>query len=106
MAYRDDRFKFIFARQDAKGMEVWRNPLTNLRAPLVLDLKSDPYEYAWDSAATYEDWMMKHAFLTLPAVAKVSEFLATFKQFPPRQRPASFSIDQVIEKLQSTTKGK
>lgn len=106
MAYRDSRFKFIFDRQDAQGMAVWRYPLTRLRAPLVLDLKSDPYEYAWDNAANYEDWFMKRAYLALPAVARVSEYLKTYKDFPPRQRPASFTIDQVVEKLESAIKGK
>jgi arylsulfatase len=106
MAFRDDRFKFIFERQDAKGMAVWRMPLTSMRAPLAIDLKSDPYEEAWDNAANYEDWFVKRAYLILPAVAQVGKYLETYKEFPPRQKPASFSIDQVIEKIQSGTKSK
>jgi len=74
--------------------------------PLLIDLKSDPYEYSVDGAILYDDWLTHHAFLILPAVAKVAAYLETYKEFPPRQRPASFSIDQVIEKLQSTTKAK
>ena len=104
VAYRDRRFKFTFARQDATGMEVWRQPMTKLRAPIVIDLNADPYEYAPDGSANYERWMMERAFMVLPAVQKVSTYLASYKAFPPRQRPASFSVDQVVEKLQSSLK--
>ncbi len=99
VAYRDTRFKFTFSAQYATGMAVWRMPLTTLRAPLVVDLLSDPYEYSIDGSANYEAWMLKRAFLVLPAVQKVGQYLATYKEFPPRQRPASFSIDQILEKL-------
>ena len=99
VAYRDDRFKYKFARQDAHGMEIWRVPMTTMRAPVMIDLLSDPYEYSPDNAALYEDWAMKHAFLILPAVEKVAKYLASYKQFPPRQAPASFSIDKVLEAL-------
>ena len=100
MAYRDDRFKFNFAVQYATGMNIWRNPMTQLRAPIVEDIKADPFEYACDGAVNYDDWFTHRAFLLLPAVNKVAAYLATYKDFPPRQRPASFSIDQVTEKLQ------
>jgi arylsulfatase len=106
VAYRDDRFKYTFSRQDAIGMEVWRNPMTQLRAPIMIDLKSDPYEYSPDGSANYEAWVIQRAYLMLPAVAKVGQYLQTYKEFPPRQRPASFSIDQMIEKLSAATKGK
>ncbi len=99
VAYRDSRFKYIFSAQYAIGMNVWRMPLTTLRAPLMVDLLSDPYEYSIDGSAYYEKWMLERTFLVLPAVEKVGQYLATYKDFPPRQRPASFSIDQVIEKL-------
>ncbi len=102
VAYRDARFKFIFSAQYATGMAVWRMPLTTLRAPLVVDILSDPYEYTIDGSANYEAWMLKRAFLVLPAVQKVGQYLATYKEFPPRQRPASFSIDQVLEKLNAS----
>ena len=106
LAYRDDRFKYHFEVQLATGMNVWRMPLTAVRAPIMIDLKSDPYEYSWDASAYWEKFAIEHSFLILPAVAKVSAYLATYKDFPPRQRPASFSIDQVIDKLQSANKAK
>ncbi len=102
VAYRDKQFKFVFSAQYATGMNVWRQPMVNLRAPLIIDLLSDPYEYAPDGSANYEDWMLHRAFLVLPAVQKVAEYLSTYKEFPPRQRPASFSIDQILEKMEAS----
>ncbi len=101
VAYRDARFKFNFSVQYAKGMEIWRNPLVTLRAPTIIDLMADPYEYSVDGSVNYEKWMLDRAFLVLPAVQKVGEYLSSYKEFPPRQKPASFSIDQILEKLQS-----
>ncbi|HEY1377946.1 MAG TPA: arylsulfatase, partial [Gemmataceae bacterium] len=106
MAYRDDRFKYMFQVQRAIGVDVWIEPLTVLRTLQFIDLKSDPYEYSIDASAYYKPWLMDRAFLILPAVAKVTDYLKTYKDFPPRQRPASFSIDQVIEKLEAGTKAK
>jgi len=106
MAFRDERFKYIYQVQRAVGVQVWIDPLTTLRTPQIIDLNSDPYEYSIDGSAYYDGFMMSHAFLILPSVAKVSAYLQTYKEFPPRQRPASFSIDQVVEKLESGIKGK
>jgi arylsulfatase len=106
LAYRDERFKYHFEVQLATGMQVWRMPTTKLRAPIMIDLKSDPYEYSWDNSAYWEKWAMEHAYQVLPAVEKVGRYLATYREFPPRQRPASFSIDQVIQKLEAATRGK
>ncbi len=102
VAYRDKRFKYNFAAQYAKGMEIWRNPMVELRGPFIVDLLADPYEYGVDGSINYEKWMMDRAFLILPAVQKVGQYLSSYKEFPPRQRPASFSIDQVIEKLNAS----
>ena len=104
MAYRDERFKYNFNVQFAKGMDVWRMPTTAVRAPIMTDLMTDPFENAFDGSAYYERWLMEHAFLVLPAVSKVAAYLATYKDFPPRQRPASFSIDQVMEKVNAAIK--
>ena len=105
VAYRDERFKYNFTAQFAIGISVWRMPLTPLRAPLIIDLKADPFEYAFDgSTVFYDKWMMDRTFLILPAVEKVATYMATYKDFPPRQRPASFSIDQVMEKVNASLK--
>ncbi len=99
-ALRFDNWKLVFAEQRAPGtMKVWLNPYTFLRAPKLFNLRTDPYEQADITSNTYWDWWLDHAFLFVPAQAYVGRFLATFKEFPPRQKAASFTIDQVMETL-------
>jgi arylsulfatase A-like enzyme len=103
MALRYEQWKVTFMEQRSHGLGVWREPLVSLRAPLLLNLRSDPFERGPEDASMfYDKWMADHAFLLVPAQAIVAEFLKTFKEFPPRQKPASFSIDQAIEKAQQT----
>jgi arylsulfatase len=102
-ALRFDNWKIVFAQQRAPGtMLVWSEPLVNTRIPWLFNLRTDPYERAAITSNTYWDWWMDHAFLLVPAQAYVGEFLATFKEFPPRQEAASFTLDQVLEKLQES----
>jgi len=89
-------FKIVFLEQQHKGLEVWRGEFTNLRVPKVFNLRSDPFERADESV--YQLATGK-AFFVVPAQAVVAEWLQTFKEFPPRQRPASFNIDAVMQKL-------
>lgn len=105
MAYRRDRWKFNYMKQDAKGMKVWREPMDKLRAPILEDLRSDPFEYAHDHASSYyEKWYIDRAFLILPSAEEVGAYLATYKQFPPRQKPASFNVDEFTNALKAGIK--
>jgi len=70
-----------------------------LRVPELFNLRTDPYERADTTSNTYWDWVMDHAFLAVPTQAIVGEFLATFQEFPPRQKAASFTVDQDMDKL-------
>jgi arylsulfatase A-like enzyme len=100
-ALRFDNWKLIFAEQRAPGtLRVWAEPFTPLRVPLIFNLRTDPYERAQITSNTYYDWLIDHAFLLVPAQAYVAKFLTTFKEFPPSQTPASFTLDQVMKKLQ------
>ncbi len=102
-ALRYDDWKAIFMEQRAKGtLKVWANPFTPLRMPLLFNLRRDPYERAQITSNTYYDWVLDRAFMFVPAQAYVAKFLQTFKEFPPRQKAASFSIDQVMEKLKTS----
>ncbi len=83
----------------AGTLELWAEPFTHLRVPKIFNLRTDPYEHADVTSNTYYDWLMDHVFILIPAQALVGEFLATFKDYPPRQKAASFTIDQVMEKL-------
>jgi arylsulfatase len=99
VALRYQQWKLHFMEQRAHGMGVWREPFVSLRAPKIFNLRSDPFERGdSDALMFYDKWMMDRAFLLVPAQAAVAGFLKTFETFPPRQRPASFSIDQAVEK--------
>jgi len=99
-ALRYDDWKLIFMEQKATGtFRVWMEPFVPLRVPLIENLRRDPYERAEITSNTYYDWLLDRAFLLVPAQAYVGNFLATFKDYPPRQKAASFSLDQVMEKM-------
>jgi arylsulfatase len=100
LRYRD--WKVIFLEQKEKEtLRAWIEPWTPLRVPLIFNLRRDPYERAYFTSNNYYDWMIDRVFLLVPAQAYVANFLATFEEFPPRQKPASFSIDQVLAKMKS-----
>ncbi len=100
LRYRD--WKMIFMEQKTAGtFRVWMEPFVPLRVPLILNLRRDPYERAPITSNTYYDWLLDRAYLLVPAQDYVGEFLATFKEYPPRQKAASFSLDQVMETLAS-----
>jgi arylsulfatase A-like enzyme len=96
---RYDKWKLVFLEQREHGFNVWANPLISLRVPLIEDLRADPYERASYEASDYDHWMIDRVYLLVPAQAIVGKFLMTFKEFPPRQSPASFGVDQVMQKL-------
>ena len=99
-ALRYDDWKLIFLEQkEYNTLRAWIEPWTPLRVPLITNLRRDPYERAHVTSNTYLDWMMDRVFLLVPAQVYVGNFLMTFKEFPPRQKPASFSIDQVMAKI-------
>jgi arylsulfatase len=99
-ALRYQDWKLIFMEQQTEGtFRVWMEPFVPLRLPLLFNLRRDPYERAEITSNTYFDWVLDRVFLMVPAQTYVAEFLATFKEFPPRQKAASFSLDQVIEKM-------
>jgi len=105
MALRVGNWKVEFLQQRAHGFDVWREPMVALRAPNLYNLRTDPFERASEDATLfYAKWMADRTFLLVPAQAIVGEFLKTFKDFPPRQKPASFSIDQALEKARQNEK--
>lgn len=103
-ALRYDDWKLIFMEQKAEGtFRVWMEPFVPLRVPLIENLRRDPYERASITSNTYYDWMIDRAYLLVPAQTYVGNFLMTFKDYPPRQKAASFSLDQVMEKLETAS---
>jgi arylsulfatase len=93
-------WKLIFMEQKTQGtFRVWMEPFVPLRVPLIFNLRRDPYERALTTSNTYFDWMLDRAFLLVPAQAYVGNFLATFADYPPRMKAATFSLEQVMEKV-------
>ena len=101
-AMRFDNWKIVFLEQRAVGtLQVWIDPYVELRAPKIFNLRTDPFERADITSNTYYDWMMSRIFLLVPAQAYVARMLQTLAEFPPRQEPASFSVNKVMAKLKA-----
>jgi hypothetical protein len=102
LAMRFDNWKVVFTEQRVQGsLQLWAEPFVALRVPKLFNLRTDPFERADQTSNTYYDWFLDNDYLALAATALMTEFLATFKDFPPRQRAASFTIDQAMEKLEA-----
>jgi arylsulfatase len=105
-ALRYDNWKLMFLEQRAPGtLRIWAEPFVPLRVPLIFNLRTDPYEHSEITSNTYYDWMFHKAYLLVPAQGIVGDFLSTLKEFPPRQKAASFSLDQVLEKMTAGATG-
>jgi arylsulfatase len=99
-ALRYDNWKFVFLEQRVPGtLRIWAEPFVNLRVPKIFNLRTDPYERADVTSNTYYDWLMDHVFLLVPAQEYVAQFLATFKDYPQRQKAASFNLDEVMRTM-------
>ncbi|WP_372016434.1 arylsulfatase [Pseudoxanthomonas sp. 10H] len=105
-ALRYDNWKMLFLEQRVeKTLKIWQEPFVVLRTPYIFNLRLDPYERGQQTSNTFYDWMFRRIFLLVPAQAGVAEFLGTFKEFPPRQKAASFSLDQVLAKMTEASSG-
>jgi arylsulfatase len=96
---RYEQWKAVFMEQKAHGLSVWQEPLVQLRLPRLYNLRSDPFERAQHESGDYVRWFIDRAFVLVPAQALVARHIASFQQFPPRQRPGSFSVEQAMDKL-------
>jgi arylsulfatase len=101
VAVRYENWKMVFCEQKVAGtLEIWAAPFVCRRLPKMFNLRLDPYERADITSNTYYDWTIQRAFLAVPTQALVAQFVGTFKEFPPRQKPSSFSVDEIMEQLQ------
>ena len=100
LAMRYDNWKLVFLEQRCRGtMQVWAEPFTRLRVPKLFNLRTDPYEFADQTSNSYYEWFLYHAYFIYAAQAGAGMFAATFKDFPPIQKPGSFTIDDAIAKM-------
>jgi len=102
VAIRYTRWKLVYLEQRAHQFEVWAEPFVRRRVPLLFDLRMDPYERANIDSNTYYDWLLSNVFLLVPAQTMATQFLQTFREYPPRQRPASFNLDEVMRHVQES----
>jgi arylsulfatase A-like enzyme len=107
VALRYDNWKCVFMEQRAQGtMRIWAEPFTPLRLPKLYNLRTDPFERADITSNTYYDWFLHHDYIIFAAQAIATEFAETFRAFPPRQKAASFTIDQALDKMAAAGSGR
>jgi arylsulfatase len=99
VALRYEDWKVVFMEQRSKTLQLWAEPFVPLRVPKIFNLRRDPFERSDDNSNTYWDWLLDHAFILIPVQAYVKKMMETLKAFPPRQKPASFNLDRVLEEL-------
>jgi arylsulfatase len=102
-ALRYENWKITFLKQNAHGLHVWQTPFEELRAPLITNLRMDPFELAHDIGMDWQRWYLEHMFVIAPAAAYVGKWLQSFREFPPRQKPGSFNLERVMEQVTSTS---
>jgi arylsulfatase len=102
---RYDQWKLVFMEQRAEGFEVWAEPMVTTRVPKVINLRADPFERAQHEGMGYKRYWIDRVFLLVPAQAYVAQWLSSFREFPPRMAPASFSLDQVMKHMSTAASG-
>ena len=96
-------WKVVLMEQRAKQLMCWFEPFVKLRAPKMFNLRRDPFERADENSNTYWDWVISHAYLLYEMQAIVAQQIEAFVQFPPRQKPAAFNLDEVLRHLQEAS---
>ena len=104
VAIRVNEWKCVFLAQDNKGIGVWRGQFTNLRMPKLFNLRADPFERG-DELIEYDKWLAERMFVQVPMQALAANWLASFQEFPVRQKPPSFNLDEVMGKLEKAGSG-
>ncbi|MBT8339879.1 MAG: arylsulfatase [Desulfatitalea sp.] len=98
---RYDDWKLVYMEQNAKRMDIWRDPMVTLRAPKLFNLRRDPFERADSDSNTYDRWWIERVGNVWPGAAVATEFFETFKQYPPRQKPEKWNLSEVMERIQA-----
>jgi len=104
VAIRYNEWKCVFLAQNNEGMGVWQGQFTDLRLPKLFNLRADPFEKG-DQSILYNKWVADHAFVQVPMQALAANWLSSFQEFPVRQKPASFNLDSVMRKFETTGSG-
>ncbi|MCG6947315.1 MAG: arylsulfatase [Acidobacteria bacterium] len=99
-------WKGVFLENRAETFQIWREPFTELRMPLLFNLRRDPFEKAQHNSNTYHDWFLDRAFVLVPMQQVAGKFLATMAEYPPSQTPGSFNLEKVQEQIENAATGK
>jgi arylsulfatase A-like enzyme len=99
VAVRWNDWKVVYKENRGEAFGVWREPFTDLRVPLIFNLRRDPFERAQHNSNTYDDWLLDRVFIIFGANAGAMQFLQTMKEFPPSQTPGSFNLDSVMKEI-------
>ena len=103
MSVRYDDWKATYLENRAHQLQVWREPLINLRMPLLFNLRRDPFEKAYENSNTYHDWMIDRAYVLGPMQVVASKFLMSMKEFPPSQTPGDWSLESLEKQIKNMT---
>ena len=106
MRSRYDAWKAIFLENRGVAFGVWREPFTELRVPLLFNLRRDPFEKAQHNSNTYNDWFLDRIFVLVPMQQLAAKFLMTMKDYPPSQTPGSFNLEKVQKQIEASLGGK
>lgn len=102
VAARYNDWKVVFLSNRGEAFGVWMEPFTELRVPLLFNLRRDPFEKSQHNANVYYDWLLDHVYVITPIQAMAAQFLQTMEDYPPSQSPGSFNLSKIEEKLKST----
>ena len=106
VAMRYDAWKAVFLENRGRAFEVWREPFTELRVPLLFNLRRDPFEKAQHNSNTYNDWFLDRVFLLAPMQQVAAKFLVSMKEYPPSQTPGSFNLEKVQKQIEASIGGR
>jgi arylsulfatase A-like enzyme len=106
VAMRYDAWKAVFLENRGRAFEVWREPFTELRVPLLFNLRRDPFEKAQHNSNTYNDWFLDRVFVLAPMQQLAAKFLLTMKDYPPSQTPGSFNLEKVQKQIEASIGGR
>jgi arylsulfatase len=105
VAMRYDAWKAVFLENRGVAFGVWREPFTELRVPLLFNLRRDPFERAQQNSNTYNDWFLDRAFVLVPMQQMAGKFLMTMKEYPPSQTPGSFNLEKIQKMIEAGAGG-
>jgi arylsulfatase len=105
VAIRYEDWKVVFLENRGVAFEVWREPFTELRVPLLFNLRRDPFERAQHNSNTYNDWFLSRVFVIVPLQAMAGKFLQSMKEYPPSQTPGSFNLEKIQKQIEAASRG-